>query len=402
MMTGLDSFGGVMLYKKNWAQAWLGFGFVWFLAGIALAPSNKLYQQGMILFLWLPTLVLAWSARDIVVQAWRRQPALWGAIALLLAWSAVSLAWSTTGEGGRDAKRLFYIVLFLLAFPLLAQAGLARNWRLLRLAAVLLAVAAVISIAQFYWATPRLLLTRLHGIGEISHPILGAYVVGAAILWLLHDMPRQRGAQLGWALALACLGAFVILTQSRGAIMALIITVVLAPLWFRNRHSCLYAGLAVASTGAAFYVVYDLIMRRGASYRQDIFESSTQMIAEHPWGGLGLGSHYKVEALGRAFDHTHNMFTHVGIELGLIGMLLWVAVWLFALGEILRARGMLFGKVLLGYWIFSTLAMQFDAASLTDTPRAEWFISWLPVGLAMLLPWVRAENDACGKIPGST
>lgn len=43
MMTGLDFFGGVMLYKKNWAQAWLGFGFVWFLAGIALAPSNKLY-----------------------------------------------------------------------------------------------------------------------------------------------------------------------------------------------------------------------------------------------------------------------------------------------------------------------------------------------------------------------
>lgn len=81
---------------------------------------------------------------------------------------------------------------------------------------------------------------------------------------------------------------------------------------------------------------------------------------------------------------------------------LWVAVWLFALGEILRARGTLFGKVLLGYWIFSTLAMQFDAASLTDTPRAEWFITWLPVGLAMLLPWVRAENDACGKIPGST
>jgi len=50
----------------------------------------------------------------------------------------------------------------------------------------------------------------------------------------------------------------------------------------------------------------------------------------------------------------------------------------------------------------STLAMQFDAASLTGTPRAEWFISWLPVGLAMLLPWGSAENDACGKISGST
>ncbi len=75
-----------MLYEKRWAQAWLGFGFVWFLAAIALAPSNKLYQQGLILFLWLPTLVFAWSARHLFVSGWRRQPALWTAIALLLAW----------------------------------------------------------------------------------------------------------------------------------------------------------------------------------------------------------------------------------------------------------------------------------------------------------------------------
>jgi hypothetical protein len=96
------------------------------------------------------------------------------------------------------------------------------------------------------------------------------------------------------------------------------------------------------------------------------------------------------------------MFTHVAVEMGLPGMLLWVMVWLFTLGEIIRARGTLFGKVLLGFWVYSTLAMQFDAASLTGTPRAEWFISWLPVGLAMMLPWGRAENDACGKISGST
>jgi hypothetical protein len=73
-----------MLYQKSWARAWLAFGLIWFLAAIALAPSNKLYQQGMILFMWLPTLVVAWSARRILVDAWRHQPALWGALALLL------------------------------------------------------------------------------------------------------------------------------------------------------------------------------------------------------------------------------------------------------------------------------------------------------------------------------
>jgi O-antigen ligase len=59
-----------------------------------------------------------------------------------------------------------------------------------------------------------------------------------------------------------------------------------------------------------------------------------------------------VSAVGLEFDHTHNMFTHIAVEMGLPGMLLWTMVWLFTLGEIVRARGTLFGKVLLGFWVF--------------------------------------------------
>ncbi|AMK29143.1 O-antigen ligase family protein [Pseudomonas mosselii] len=390
-----------MLYEKGWAKAWLGLGFVWFLAAVALAPTNKLYQQGMILFLWLPTLGLAWSARHVFLQAWRRQPALWIATAALLAWSAVTLMWSSAEDGLREGKRLLYILLFLMAFPLMAQMGIARCWRLLQLGGGLLAIAALISIVRFYGMSGQSWVERLAGIGEISHPILGAYVIAAAILWILYACPRHRGLQLAWMLALACLGAFVILSQSRGAAFALVVTVILGVLWHRDRASGLFALLAALATGAAFYQMYDLIMARGSSYRPEIFMSAVHMIGEHPLTGLGLGAYYRVEALGEVFEHTHNMFTHVAVELGLPGMLLWVAIWLFTLGEIVRARHTVFGKALLGLWVFSTLAMQFDAASLTATPRAEWFISWLPVGLAMLLPWADDQKRRCGKIAGS-
>ena len=391
-----------MLYQKNWARAWLGLGLVWFLAAIALAPSNKIYQQGLVLFLWLPTLALAWSARQVLVQAWRRQPALWISVLLLLAWSGLSLAWSPAEDLGREIKRLLYILVFLLAFPLLAQLGLARIRQLLMLGSGLLAIAALVSIVNFYGLQGESLLARLAGIGEISHPILGAYVVGSAVLFLLYEPPRQRGLQLLWLVALACLGAFTMLSQSRGALLALVLTVIMAPLWFRDRHSRVFSMLAVVATGLALYAVYDVIAQRGSSYRPEIFHAVVDMIAAHPWTGLGLGAAYDVSAAGMHFDHTHNMFTHVAVEMGLPGMLLWAMVWLLTLGEIIRARGTLFGKILLGLWVYSTLAMQFDAASLTGTPRAEWFISWLPVGLAMMLPWGRAENDACGKISGST
>ena len=391
-----------MLYQKSWARAWLGFGLVWFLGAIALAPSNKIYQQGIILFLWLPTLIMAWSGRRVLLQAWRMQPALWASVLLLLVWSALSLLWSATDEGGRDGKRLVYILLFLMAFPLLAQAGLSRVRCLLQVGAGLLAIAALVSIVLFYGIHGRAWLARLQGIGEISHPILGAYVIAAAVLCLLHKLPRQRGAQLAWGLALAALGAFVVLSQSRGAAVALVLTTMARPLWYRNRQSQVFAGLAIVATCIAFFLMSDVILRRGASHRPEIFEAALQMIGQHPWGGLGLGSVYQVVVGRSQFDHTHNMFTHVAVELGVPGMVLWVAVWLFAFAEIVRARHTGMGKALLGLWLYSTLAMQFDAASLTDTPRAEWFISWLPVGLVMLLPWGRAENKACGKISGST
>ncbi|QVM90937.1 O-antigen ligase family protein [Pseudomonas entomophila] len=388
-----------MFYEKRWVQAWLGLGFAWFLAAIALAPSNKLYQQGLVLFLWLPTLLLAWPARQVFIQAWRGQRALWASIALLLAWSAATLVWSSTEEDSREIKRLLYILVFLMAFPLLAQLGVERCRGILRVGGVLLAIAALVAIIRFYSVIGYPFYIRLEGIGEISHPILGAYVIGTAIIWLLYDCPRNRGAQLGWLAALACLGAFVALSQSRGTLASLAMTILLTPLWFRSRFSNLLALGVLVAGSAAIYVAYDLIMQRGASYRPEIFQASLQMIGEHPWTGLGLGANYRIEAAGLQFDHTHNMFTHIAVELGLPGMLLWIAVWLFTLGEIIRARSTPFGKVLLSLWVFSTLAMQFDAASLTGTPRAEWFISWLPVGLAMLLPGARPADKPVVKSP---
>jgi hypothetical protein len=132
-----------MLYKSA-GHGLAGFGFGLVPGGDCTGAEQQGLSAGLVLFLWLPTLVLAWSARQVFIEAWRRQPALWLALLGLLAWSAVTLAWSTAEDDSREAKRLLYILVFLMAFPLLAQAGIDRMWRLLMLGGGLLALAALI------------------------------------------------------------------------------------------------------------------------------------------------------------------------------------------------------------------------------------------------------------------
>ncbi|MNJ19055.1 O-Antigen ligase [compost metagenome] len=313
----------------------------------------------------------------------------------------LSLAWASTDDAGRELKRLLYITVFLLFFPLLGSVGSPRLIQLLRWGSIGLAVAAAYSIVHFYSPPWQHWSYRLEGVGEISHPILGAYVIGVAMVCLLHWPPQQRWFQLLWVVSVLCLGAFVVLCQSRGAALGLLFCLVAMPLWCRSRGSVLISAATLVAAVVGFALLHTLILDRGMSFRPEIFRASLQLVAEHPWTGLGLGSFYTVSAAGLQFDHTHNMFTHIAIELGIPGMLLWIAVWLCVLRESWRARSTDFGKGMMGLWLFSTLAMQFDAASLTGTPRAEWFISWLPVGLAFALVWVHARRPGCDKISGS-
>ncbi|EPJ77431.1 lipid A ABC transporter, ATP-binding/permease protein [Pseudomonas sp. CFII64] len=391
------------MYARRWAQVWLSAGLLWFLLAIAFAPSNKIYQQGLVALVWVPGLALAWSARARLGEFWRQQRVLCVSLLLLGLWSTISLYWSHAEEPGREFKRMLYIGLFVLFFPILADARPDRVIRLMQWAGIGMALAALVSMIEFFGIRHNLWHARLEGIGELSHPILGAYVVGLAAIWMLMWPPKRLPLRGLWLLALVLTGGFVVLSQSRGAVLALFFTVVAMPIWCRNRRAYLVAGTAVLLAAIGFWLLEPLMMARGSSYRPEIFVAAIKMIGQHPWIGIGLGAPYDVVvADGLRFDHSHNLFTHTAIQLGVPGMLLWAVVWLAVLREAWRGRDTPLGRGLLGMWLFSTLAMQFDAASLTGSPRAEWFISWLPIGLATVMVWARAQRDACDKIARSS
>jgi O-antigen ligase len=390
------------MQETRWAQAWMAVGLLWFLLAIAIAPTNKLYQQGLVVFLWLPAIMLCWPARARLRELFHDQRWIYLPMLGLVIWSLLSLSWSNTPDLERAAKRLLYIVVFLLFFPVLANARPERVIRIMQWGGIGLAVTALVAIIKFYGMHGNDWSSRVEGLGELAHPILGGYVIGLAAVWLVLWAPRNGVMQVVCAVALGFLGVFVLLSQSRGAALALFLTILAMPIWCRDRRSRIIAALALIIAMLAFWFFESLVLARGASYRPQILMASLQMIAEHPWRGLGLGSNYRVFADGQYFDHAHNLFTHVAIELGVPGLLLWVATWIAVLREAWKVRETLYAKGIIGIWLFSTLAMQFDAASLNGTPRAEWFISWLPIGLASVLVWARANPDACDKISRSS
>ncbi|MFJ2693223.1 O-antigen ligase family protein [Pseudomonas sp. NPDC087336] len=390
------------MQETRWAQAWMAVGLLWFLLAIAIAPTNKLYQQGLVVFLWLPAIMLCWPARARLRELFHGQRWIYLPMLGLVIWSLLSLSWSNTPDLERAAKRLLYIVVFLLFFPVLANARPERVIRIMQWGGIGLAVTALVAIIKFYGMHGNDWSSRVEGLGELAHPILGGYVIGLAAVWLVLWAPRNGVMQVVCAVALGFLGVFVLLSQSRGAALALFLTILAMPIWCRDRRSRIIAALALIIAMLAFWFFESLVLARGASYRPQILMASLQMIAEHPWRGLGLGSNYRVFADGQYFDHAHNLFTHVAIELGVPGLLLWVATWIAVLREAWKVRETLYAKGIIGIWLFSTLAMQFDAASLNGTPRAEWFISWLPIGLASVLVWARANPDACDKISRSS
>lgn len=390
------------MQATRWAPRWMAFGLLWFLLAIALAPSNKVYQQGLVIFVWLPAILFAWPARHRLAELWRAQRVIYTALLALAVWSLITLFWADAPEPAREAKRLLYILVFLLFFAIFADGQPERVIRIMQWGGIGLALTALMSIIHFYGIKNNPWEARLEGLGELSHPILGGYVIGLSAIWLLHWVPRSIGLLVLWAVALALLGGFVVMSQSRGAALALLLSVLAMPIYCRDQRARLIAATALVLAMLTFWLLEPLVMARGASYRPEILMSSLQMIAERPWSGLGLGADYRVPVGPMSFDHAHNLFSHVAIQLGLPGLALWCVAWFAVLREAWRARESLLGRGVLGMWIFSFLAMQFDAASLTGTPRAEWFISWLPIGLAGVLTWARVKPGGCDKIPRSS
>ncbi|WP_161782358.1 O-antigen ligase family protein [Oleiagrimonas soli] len=398
-MSAPRSSAGALEARRLGIRDLLAVGLFWLPVGMALVPgkhASSVFHWTVALLLFVPSLACWIVDRGRCLRAVPRSVT-W-TCAVLLAWACVTLLWATGTHEVERIKVPLFVVLYLHAWLAWGSSRPGSVETLLRVTGWGMAFSALAAMLAFPWRD-IVWTHRMVGFDMLDGPNLSAYAMGAAFVWLSQLPPSRGWRRVPWLIALALLAVFVAWTGSRGAWLALFVCLVSLPFW---RPGLLARGFAVVGVLAAATVILlkpSLVLHRGLSYRPQIFERALAMIERHPWGGLGMGSKYTIAVGDQSWTHSHNLFTNIAIELGLPGLLLWLLLWAWIGWTGWRMRALPLGRIVLGVWIFASVALQFDGPSLLRSPRPEWLLTWLPLALAMLLSAMRTRHGMAGKAP---
>lgn len=372
---------------ENWLTRTVLLGFGWLILGMAVAPAGisynpgKLYQYVLALTLWLPILaLLALRPRRWLDFLHEPQMAL---TALFLAWAAVTLFWSHVPRPADEVGHILTILFFLFAWHRALGDDEDVVVRLLWICTVSLAAVAI--VAGIAWGLHPTEDERLAGFGVMANANLAAGAMGAAVVWvwpLPAPTPRVRMLK---ALAMTVLMVFMVFTFSRSAWAALFVALIVQLLCRGSRRALIQAGVLTVAGVAGAVIGLPFLVERGWSLRPEILTRGWELFVQHPWFGLGQGSPFTLDAGAEMLTHAHNMFSQLAIELGLVGLVLWVAIWLVLGWRAWTHRGDTMGQVILGLWVFGSVLVQFDLPHLVDSPRPGWLMTWIPLAMSMAL-----------------
>ncbi|PAU56305.1 O-antigen ligase family protein [Pseudomonas indica] len=371
---------------------WASAGLVLLLCAPWILSSNKLYHQMISVLLWLPAVLFVVCRRELPTGL--KSPDM--VIFLLFsAWTLLVIA-VAGGDLGK-AKLPFYVGLTLLAITFIAQAGRGHLTSLLFWSSVAGGWGAALSWAVFYGVQEHAWSDRVIALGVWDTPIMAAHAAGAlALLGLCLAPVRSSGPAMA-AMLVAAIGYLLFLGfgQTRGVWVALAASLLVTAALSRSR--LILAGVVVMALGmAGVWLVWpDVLLERSLSYRPTLWSGGVRLMEEHWLFGMGFNEfHIPVEELRRTFKHPHNLFLNVAMRLGVVGLLLWLALWAAIGWRALRHYRGEMGRALIALWVFSGVAFLTDGFGPWLKPSADWLLTWLPLGLSLVLAGGPAEDSA--------
>ncbi len=357
-----------------------------FLVGFFYVPNAvDLYKFYSVAVL-VPALLLSARAYSLL-----RGNRLFLTVLAYLAYMLLTPAWGEDFQWPAYLNYLrlaLYVLVFLMATVLLRCAWPEQFELMLRVAGILAAGSALISLALWFQSNPAP-YQRVIGIGIWGNPNASGYAHAVfAVLNLAYvlrdDKPWQRVVHL---LAAAVLFWFVLMTHSRGALLGAVAAALVLFIGWRPRSTI----LAAAAVGMMVVVVHNYFpqvyaaLGRGIGARPDIWEAVLSRIAEAPiWGhGYLTDQQVHVDARHATFVFAHNAYLATLRDGGAIGGLLLLVTLGLGCWQALRIGKGTSDYTYPALMVLALVCMFFDTDRLLTRPRELWLLLWLPLGLIM-------------------
>jgi len=342
----------------------------------------------------LPALGFLLTGRLSLAAIKRDAPAILLLIIPLLYWSSTNL-WSVNPEYFPSfVRRSLTLFVFILGVAHVVRA-VGRDLVLyLDLSLYLVGIGAALILVKLPFMEPPGPLWR-PGDGSVFNRALHAsHYFGFFATYALVRFYQEGGSKK----ALAYLGAgflcllFVFTTESRGTLVSLVLVGLTVSLYWHRRYLHALAILLVCMVG--FFVMHEILLERGFSFRSEIWAGSLDLVREHFWLGVGMGADLGIPYGGKYFaPHAHNQLLDLQVKSGLLGLLFFLPIVGFVLWRVVSARReeQVFSATLL----FFLLCVMSDVHRLINSPTTSYIIFWLPLtGLLVIY------SCAGGKISG--
>lgn len=373
----------------------LPFGIFVLLTGLFWLGDKSAYIKLYYVLVVVPTCVMIWF-KPAFFKRLVHNPLILTFIVFGL-YSLLTLFWSDTDHSILSLiRRPFNIFILFLAFGYQITRPSRSLFAILTFSAKVAAICGVLSLLYFYYThhSGFLLIGRFSGYGALFNPLLTSHIYGFfTVFWLAVWFSQREQPTSLPLLPLACLLLVIVSTGSRTPQLAIFVTLGWLCFCTWNRRSVIALCLTLSIIGVILYFSPGIITQRGLSYRPDIWMQAVTQALEAPWFGHGFDHILTIEisSISQVFYDPHNIELAVLLSGGVIGLVLWLALYAIALFYSWRHRDNCLVVIASALIVYGFVAGLTEGRSFISRPKVHWFLIWIPFALLSAV-WIYEDR----------